>query len=126
MNSFLKYNALPFFWAFLILVLCLLPGKDLPGFTIFEFDKFLHFGIYLILALLMYYGWKKQISFSSLHHYTVLKILVITFSYGFLVEILQEQLTADRHFDVMDALANSAGAVAGSFLSPFVKRKLTL
>ncbi|KAF0190362.1 MAG: hypothetical protein FD166_3816, partial [Bacteroidetes bacterium] len=86
--------------------------------------KIVHFIIYLLLALMMYYGWKKQITFPSLYRHTLLKILVITFAYGFLVEILQEKLTADRHFDLMDALANSSGAVAGSWISPYFLRKI--
>ncbi|TAL61311.1 MAG: VanZ family protein, partial [Bacteroidetes bacterium] len=112
-------------WASLILLLCLMPGKDLPSITLFEFDKIVHFGIYMILSLLMYYGWKKQNAFLSLHEKTVLKILILTFAYGFAVEVIQELFTADRHFDILDALANSAGAVAGSFLSKYIKPKLS-
>ncbi len=125
MGSFLKYNALSILWAILILALCLLPGKDLPSFTIFEFDKIVHFGIYVVLALLMYYGWNKQNTFPSLQENTITKILIITFTYGFAVEVAQELLTADRHFDILDALANAGGAVAGSIICIFAKRKLT-
>lgn len=123
MNSFLKYNLLSVLWALIILILCLMPGKDLPSVTLFEFDKIVHFGVYLILALLMYYGWKKQNSYTSLHERTVLKILLLTFTYGFAVEVIQELFTADRHFDIFDALANSAGAVAGSILSIYINPK---
>lgn len=124
MNSFLKYNLLSILWALLILILCLVPGKDLPSLTIFEFDKFVHFAIYLVLTLLMYYGWKKQNSFLHLHEGTILKILMLTFTYGFAVEVIQEFFTADRHFDIYDALSNAAGAVAGSFLSMFTSKKI--
>src|SRR4051812_23373058 len=98
MNSFLKYNILSFFWTILILVLCLMPGKDLPSVSIFEFDKIVHFTLYLLLALMMYYGWKKQNTFSSLHNKTMLKILLLTSTYGFAVEVMQELFTTDRHF----------------------------
>ncbi len=126
MSSFLKYNVASLLWALLILALCLMPGKDLPSITILEFDKLVHFLIYLLLALLMYYGWKKQDSFLSLHHHTVMKILAITFIYGFAVEVIQELFTADRHFDIFDALANSTGAAAGCYLTSFLKNKLPL
>ncbi len=62
MNSFIKYNSPSLLWALAILIMCLLPGKDIPGLGIFEFDKIVHFIIYLLLALMMYYGWKKQIT----------------------------------------------------------------
>ena len=126
MNSFLKYNWLSLGWALLILVLCLMPGKDLPSVDIVDFDKLVHFGIYVILALMMYYGWKKQSSFLSLHYKTMTKILILTFSYGFVVEILQELLTTDRHFDLLDALANSTGAIAGSLMGTLLKKKLSI
>ncbi len=65
----------------------------------------------------MFYGWRKQVSVSALHQNTFLKILIITSVYGFAVEIMQELFTADRHFDIFDALANCSGAVAGSLIS---------
>ena len=126
MNSFLKYNTLSIAWALLILVLCLMPGKDLPTVNILNFDKLAHFSIYLLLALMLYYGWKKQDSFLSLHSNTIIKILLITSIYGFVVEILQELLTSDRHFDIFDALANAIGGMAGSLMGTFVKQKLSL
>ncbi len=125
MNSFIKYNILSILWAIVILILCLMPGKDLPHVSILNFDKLVHFSVYLLLASMMYYGWKKQNSFSSLHQNTLIKILLITSTYGFAVEIMQELFTTDRHFDIFDALANSMGAVAGSFFAVYIKPKLS-
>ena len=126
MNSFLKYNSFSLSWALLILILCLMPGKDLPSVDIVDFDKLVHFGIYVVLALTMFYGWKKQSSFLSLHSNTITKILIITSIYGFAVEVMQELFTADRHFDIYDALANSTGAIAGSLMGTTFKKKLSL
>lgn len=126
MNSFWKYNILSTVWALVILILCLLPGKELPTVDIENFDKLAHFSMYFLLALMMYYGWKKQDSFIALHHRTAIKILIITSAYGFVVEVIQELLTADRHFDLLDAIANSTGAVVGSLIGTFVKNKLSL
>lgn len=116
-NNFLKYNWPSILWAAFILVLCLMPGRDLPSVSIWEFDKLVHFAFYVMLSALMFWGWKKQMRFSALHLQTALKILAITFTYGFAVEILQELVTADRHFELLDAVANSAGGVAGSLIS---------
>ncbi len=122
--SFLKYNTPSILWAVFILVLCLMPGRELPSLTIWEFDKIGHFGVYLILSMLMVYGWRKQKSFSFLHTKALLKILLITSVYGFAVEVMQELFTTDRHFDMLDALANSTGAVVGSFFSAiFIKNE---
>ena len=103
-------------WAGLILLACLMPGRDLPDVPIKLSDKAVHFIIYLFLSVFTYYGWIKQNTYSSLHRNTITKIVAITSTYGFLVEILQHLFTADRHFDLMDALANSTGAVVGCIL----------
>jgi VanZ family protein len=113
-------------WAAFILFLCLIPGKDLPSVSIFEADKIGHFGVYLVLSMLMFYGWKRQAAFPSLHQNVFIKILIITSVYGFAVEIMQELFTADRHFDILDAIANSGGAVAGSLISMYLRHKLVL
>ena len=99
------------------MVLCLMPGKDLPSISLFQADKLGHFGVYLVLAFLMWFGWRRQTSLTWLHQQAFIKILLITSSYGFVVEILQHLLTTDRHFDLYDALANAIGAIAGSLIS---------
>ncbi len=104
-------------WAAFILWLCLMPGKDLPSVSIWEADKLGHFGVYTVLSCLMVYGWVTQATYSWFHRNTFLKILLITSCYGFAVEIMQDLLTADRHFDLLDALANAAGAIIGCLIS---------
>ena len=100
-----------------------MPGKDMPSVAILEFDKVVHFGLYFMLSILMYYGWKNQNSILLLHNKTITKILILTSTYGFAVEVMQELFTADRHFDLFDALANSAGAIAGSLMANFLLKK---
>lgn len=117
MQNFLKYNTPSIFWAAFILVICLMPGHDLPKVDIVNFDKFVHIGVYVVLALLTYYGWMRQQTFAHLHQHTFLKILIILSSYGFAVEIMQEICTADRYFDIYDAVANDIGAVIGLALA---------
>lgn len=119
MNSFWKYNWPSILWAAFILILCLMPGKSLPSVSLWQFDKLVHFLFYVILAVLMLYGWRKQDNYPELKQRTVVRILVLTFTYGFLVEILQDQLTTDRHFDIYDAIANAAGGIAGSLAGSF-------
>ncbi len=104
-------------WAAFILWLCLMPGKDLPSVTIWEADKIGHFGVYIVLSFLMFYGWIKQSTASWFRTNAFFKILLITSCYGFAVEVMQEFLTTDRHFDLLDALANTAGAITGCFVS---------
>lgn len=101
---------------------CLMPGRDLPSVSLWEFDKIVHFWVYLVLAVLLYLGWEKQSSYPWFHQQTALKIIITCVVYGFAVEVLQEWLTADRHFDVFDAVANGLGGLTGGWLSGRVKR----
>ena len=126
MNSFLKYNIASFLWAIVILVLCLMPGRHLPHITIWQFDKIVHFGLYFCFSILLYYGWEKQESFLTLHERTLLKTILFAAVFGFSVEVMQELFTADRHFELLDALANIIGATAGSFLAKPLIKKLSL
>lgn len=116
-NSFLKYNLPSILWAVFILGICLVPGKELPSVNIWEFDKLVHFGVYVVLAVLLFWGWKSQTVFPFLHRNILSKIMLVSFIYGFAVEILQELFTADRHFELPDAIANAAGGIAGSLIS---------
>lgn len=119
----MKYNWPSILWAAFILALCLMPGRDLPSVTLWQADKIVHFFVYVVLAVLLYIGWKKQKEFACLQRQMGYKVLVLTFGYGFAVEILQELLTADRHFDWYDALANALGGVGGVLVVWIVERR---
>jgi hypothetical protein len=69
-----------------------------------------------MFVLLTNWGWLKQQSFDSLHKNALLKIFIIACSYGFAIEIMQETLTTDRHFEWLDEVANASGAAVGSLL----------
>jgi len=115
-KSFLKYNWPSILWAAFILCLCLAPARHLPRINIPSFDKIVHFTFYFTLVLLMNWGWLKQQSFRSLHKNAWLKIFIIACAYGFTIEIMQETLTTDRHFELLDEAANACGAAVGSLV----------
>jgi len=94
-----------------------MPGKDLPGIHLWQFDKLEHMSVYIILAALTYWGWCKQTDFVWLRSHTFIKILIIAAVYGFAVEVMQKLFTTDRQFDLLDATANALGACIGSLIS---------
>jgi VanZ family protein len=121
MKNFLKYNWPSILWAAFILVICMMPGRHIPRITIPHFDKVVHTSIYLILGVLTYYGWTMQSGIAGLHQNTLIKIIILLSLYGFTIEIMQETLTADRHFELLDEMANATGSVIGALIG----RKLT-
>ncbi|MCW3127360.1 MAG: hypothetical protein JWO03_3018 [Bacteroidetes bacterium] len=120
MKSYLKYNWPSILWAAFILVICLMPGSNVPKIRIPHFDKVVHVSIYMILGFVTYYGWTRQRQYILLHAKTVMKVILVLTTYGLLIEVLQGTLTADRSFDLWDALANSVGAVAGTYVGKLV------
>jgi VanZ family protein len=91
-----------------------MPARHIPRVSIPNFDKVVHTSIYTILAVLTYCGWMMQRGFGRLHHSTLLKVIVLLALYGLTIEIMQETLTTDRHFEWLDELANTSGAVIGA------------
>lgn len=74
-------------------------------------DKIAHFLFYFI----MYYLWKKALKLNS--NKSQLKLIFIIVLYGIIIEVFQMIFTSDRQADVLDALANTLGAlVAYGFL----------
>jgi len=112
-NPYLKYNWPSILWAAFILYLCMMPAHHLPHIAIPNFDKLVHFTFYFVLSILMSWGWIKQQTFDSLHTGAWIKIFVIGCAYGLLIEIMQETLTTDRHFEWLDEAADAVGSAAG-------------
>ena len=102
-------------WALAVLVLTLMPASDVPRIGWAErlaVDKLVHaflFGVQVILLALAFSGrpaWRRRA-----HPYLLALLAAVAF--GALVEILQELMGLGRHADVLDLLADAAGAVAG-------------
>lgn len=96
-------------WAAFIFAGCLLPGKDVPSLTIFQYDKLVHFGIFAVLAFLCLAVYRKPGAFKN-----SLKVLLLCVAYGYAVELLQGSgLVEGRSCDLYDALADGIGALIG-------------
>ena len=71
-------------------------------------DKFVHSVFYIVAALL----WCNSFQFKS----KFIKVFIICFSYGVLMEILQLYIFTSRSAEVADVVANSVGAIIGLIL----------
>jgi VanZ family protein len=116
---FLRYNWPALAWALFILIICGIPGNELPKINFWQWlrwDKLVHLGIYTILALLLIRGLSEQSDFLNLRRSPKLSAFLICTFYGMIVEILQATVFVHRSGDVRDAIANSLGALIGVFL----------
>lgn len=118
---YFKYS-ISVIWTLTIVTVCMVSASmvQIPGIDkIGGLDKLGHFGLYLIAALLwmnalqhtVAYGYAQMISFFGL-------VMV-----GVLVELMQANLTTDRHFEYYDILANVIGTLVGTSIHPSLAKR---
>jgi VanZ family protein len=113
---FLKHTKWALIWALIILILCGIPGKDVPEVSIVNFDKFVHASIFFVLLLLTVRGFSLQTEVTVLHHSPKTTAFVLCVIYGGTIELMQGAFFVDRTADINDFVANSFGCLAGSLL----------
>ena len=113
---FLNKNKYGLAWTLLILLVCLIPGDNLPNSSFLSFkgaDKLIHFGLYLVLLILVGKGLVNYFNPS----YSSNRIIVIAFLYclflGIGIEFIQSVFVAGRLGDFFDVLANAIGSSIG-------------
>lgn len=116
---FLKHTKWALLWALMILVLCAVPGRDLPKVSFLEllnFDKFVHATLFFVLILLTSRGFKKQNQYNYLNKFYKQVAFAICITYGGLLELAQGWFFIERSADVFDFIANSFGSTVGLLL----------
>lgn len=105
-------------WFGVVLVLIWIPGHDLPHseflFKI-DFDKFVHVGIFGLLAVLFCWPFYTTTILKRKKIIYFLVIAILTSGFGYCTELIQKYWAEGRSYDLMDWLADSAGA-AGAFI----------
>lgn len=118
----LKHLRWALLWALVILVLCLIPGKDLPEwhwFALFDLDKLVHAGMFFVLALLL----AQAFHAARRPKRWLLTACLIAIAYGMATEFMQGLEAMGRRTDVNDMIANAAGAVAATWYASWRVRK---
>ncbi|MBL0105053.1 MAG: VanZ family protein [Bacteroidetes bacterium] len=116
---FFRHNRYALGWALLILILCGIPGTDLPKLSFLDWlrpDKIVHLILFGVQAYLFIFGFKKQETIAYFHENPRFMAVLISILYGGLVEVLQGTVFISRSADVRDALANALGAFIGLWI----------
>lgn len=94
-------------WAVFVMVLCGINGNALPKVS-FEIgiDKIAHFLLFGIQCWLLLYG------MNPLKVRPVTFAIVVSASYGAVIEAMQATVFVNRTYDYADMLANATGAFA--------------
>jgi VanZ family protein len=124
---FFKHTKWALLWALFILILCGIPGSDIPSISVLEilnFDKFVHASIFFILIILTYRGFLKQNKIIILQNNSKIFSISICIAYGGLTEILQGIVFVERSADLFDFIANSFGCILGVIFYSIIENKI--
>lgn len=111
---FLRYNYLAILWAILMLFLSAIPPEEYPKKGPFpNFDKIIHFYLHAQLTFLLIVGFIKQNRFRFLRYRAVSMALLLSFSYGIAIEILQRFVFIGRSVELYDLIADFLGTIFG-------------
>lgn len=110
-------------WALAILVLTLMPAGDVPAWPWAErvqLDKWVHAFLFGVQGVLL---GMALLQMGPTGHRTGLLVIatLLAITYGGLIEVLQASMGDGREGDVMDLVADTAGALLG--LLWMVRRK---
>ncbi len=102
-------------WFFIVNILLLIPGSDLPKednwMSKLYLDKWVHIGIFAVLAFLFMYPVLKSGKYKHKEAKLILLIAIATIVWGFCTEVMQKYLAIGRSFDWIDLLADSMGVL---------------
>ncbi len=97
------------FYSLALAMVSLVKINNLPNAGISHADKIFHFLVYSVLAFL----WVNTFFFKFKYKKTKAIIYAALFSiiFGIIIEVLQGSVTASRHTDIYDAIANTLGVL---------------
>jgi VanZ family protein len=102
-----------------IAALSLLPPKDLPQIQLFEgADKVIHFMMYLGFSLLGCWNLRTE-----LKPFRIIIIILVSISWGILMELMQLEMHIGRSLEWYDILANSMGVLFGTLCYQLIVNK---
>jgi VanZ family protein len=100
-------------WLVFVSYLFCLPGAAIPTVDWMSriwFDKWVHFGFFTGIVFL----WSRALQVENRN--SLLILLILVWSYGLLVEVVQDRFISNRSFDWGDWLADFVGSLAGLWI----------
>jgi succinate-acetate transporter protein len=116
-------HLLTIIWALIILILCGMPGKDVPDIGIFQFDKLVHAAIFFVLVTFAIRGFRLQTKNNYLRKNSAFLAVGLSIAYGGILEILQGTIFSERSADFYDFIANSFGCFIALLLYPKISKR---
>lgn len=104
-------------WTLIIIIGCSLPGKDLPKIGLFDhFDKVIHFVFFAVFLMLWYFYFNTQKNI-------LLILILISATFGFLIEWYQLHFVEGRSFDIWDGIFDTIGAMCAAWFVHLINKE---
>ena len=118
----IRYSWPALLWSLIILVLTLMPGRNLPKVDFFQVDKLVHFFLFGVLMVLSSYALKRAKALTGRPSKPTLIACIYSTIFGIMIEVLQ-LFVPGRSFSLADVLANSIGVGLGYLVFVLLKKK---
>jgi VanZ family protein len=106
-------------WTLLILVACIIPGREVPDVSIPFIDKWVHFVLFGGFSFLWLCSRVRPLALTGVAVFLAVVLL------GYLVELIQGSgITSGRSYDVYDVYADAVGGLIGVLLFFLMRRIL--
>lgn len=102
----------------IVAILMSMPGSSLPKWSWFDklmLDKFVHFGVYVLMAVLIYLAWHRYKDYDKRNFKAFVIVFLIVAVYASLLEICQGLYVPNRNYDPWDLTVNLFGDAFGWF-----------
>lgn len=123
MLAYLKLHWKSFLYLLFIFYLSFASPSDfnsLPSFHISNIDKFVHFGMYCLLAVILIADYHNEKS--TINKLLMFKIVILSIMLGGLIELIQEKWFYPRSAEWIDWMADILGTISGTIFMIFLKK----
>lgn len=105
-------------WTILTILLSVASPQSMSGVnpSLPNFDKIVHFTLYVFNVYFWTVGLKKQTSSKQVRENAFYYALIGAFFLGLTLELIQHFFIKNRYFEVQDLIANSFGCIFGLVL----------
>jgi VanZ family protein len=111
-------------WLLFIVVGSFMSTSNVPKIAVS--DKGIHFIFYAIFAFLLYFPLRVNTKRSFTFVTTSLLVLLVGFTLGAVVELIQHYFIIGRFGEYLDIVASTIGLLVGLLISEIYKRKAVL
>ncbi len=117
----LKSSFLPAIsWFIIVTVLLCLPGTEFPKISWLNkifFDKWVHIGLFMTMVIFWCRAFTDKKTLNKSLKKTFIAIMIMSITYGIIMEIIQHYFIPFRSFEAGDILADSTGSLVGYLFS---------